>query len=90
MSGGSYDYISFKIQEIEIRNPDYNPRRIVFQKLLSLVAEAMHDIEWVDSGDTCPGDEHAAIDACFALIGADPTIVVKAGVYDDLKKILGV
>lgn len=40
-----------------------------FAGLLDLVATAMHDIEWTDSGDCGPGDEVAAIEACFAFLG---------------------
>jgi hypothetical protein len=67
MSGGSYDYVCFKIQETagSIRNQESNPRRAAFAHLLHLVGEAMHDIEWVDSGDYGTGDENRAIDACF-------------------------
>jgi uncharacterized small protein (DUF1192 family) len=32
---------------------------------LKLVAKALHDIEWVDSGDYGPGDENKAIRACL-------------------------
>lgn len=68
MSGGEYNYVYFKIDEIELQNVETDKRREKFQKLLKLVAKAMHDIEWVDSGDKGPGDEYKAIDACFALI----------------------
>lgn len=39
------------------------PFRRWFATHLRLVAEAMHDIEWVDSGDYGPGDEIKAIEA---------------------------
>lgn len=84
MSGGSYDYVYLKIQEIELRE-NHDPRRIAFQKLLKLVAIAMHDIEWVDSCDSGKGDEYPAIDACFSFLGNDPSIIAKAQVYDELK-----
>jgi len=64
MSGGAYDYVCHKIDDITIKHAD--SRRILFQALLKLVAKAMHDIEWVDSGDYSDGDEYEAIDACFA------------------------
>lgn len=86
MSGGSYDYIGFKIQDIELRDVDTNPRRASFQKLLKLVAEAMHDIEWVDSEDCCQGDDNKAIDAVFSFLKADPSIITKAHAYDELKE----
>ena len=88
MSGGSYDYIGYKINEIEIRNIHDDPRRMAFQKLLKLVGIAMHDIEWVDSSDYGPGDEYEAIDACFAFLKADPEIIIKSHAYDGLKELL--
>ena len=51
MSGGSYEYVYHKIEDIEIWKQQSNPRRAAFAQLLKLVAKAMHDIEWVDSGD---------------------------------------
>ncbi|MCK5138644.1 MAG: hypothetical protein KAQ85_02275 [Thermodesulfovibrionia bacterium] len=84
MSGGSYDYFCYKIDDIELKRNTTDNRRIAFQKLLSLVSKAMHDIEWVDSGDYGEGDDHEAIDACWAFTGADPKIVAKAMAYDKL------
>lgn len=85
MSGGSYGYIFNRIHDIDIRDTQRDPKRAAFQKLLTLVADAMHDIEWVDSGDYGYGDEHKAIDACFAMLGHDPEVVTKAAAYDALK-----
>lgn len=86
MSGGSYDYVSFKIEELadSLRNTDSDPRRCAFQKLLRLVAKAAHDIEWVDSCDSGPGDEHRAIDDVFEFLKADPKTLIKAESYDRL------
>lgn len=41
------------------------PERRAFAQHLKLVAKALHDIEWVDSGDYGPGDENAAIRTCL-------------------------
>jgi hypothetical protein len=91
MSGGSYNYVYHHINGIELRL-DNDPRRMAFQKLLRLVADAMYEIEWVDSGDNAQGDEHKAIDACFAFMSASPELIVKAQTYDalieNLKKFL--
>lgn len=86
MSGGAYDYAFIRIAEIRIDNTHTDPKRAAFQKLLTLVADAMHDIEWVDSGDYGYGDEHKAIDACFAMLGQDPELVTKAAAFDALKE----
>jgi hypothetical protein len=62
MSGGHYDYVYSKIQGIYIdKGQEPIKERVWFQKLLKLVADAMHDIEWVDSGDYGEGDEMDAI-----------------------------
>jgi len=66
MSGGSYDYVCYTIENladsIESRSPT-DPLRVAFTKHLRLVAKAAHDIEWVDSGDYGRGDDEAAIRA---------------------------
>ena len=52
MSGGSYDYAYYKVQDMadQLKNDPSELRR-AFAEHLSLVATAMHDIEWVDSSD---------------------------------------
>jgi hypothetical protein len=86
MSGGSYDYIYSSIQDIKLRNTDTDPRRAAMQKILKLVAKAMHDIEWVDSSDYGCGDDHKAIDDLLSAIGSDPEVVKKALAYDAIKE----
>ena len=90
MSGGSYDYICFRIKDLEseIRHQDTDPRRASFAKLMGLVGDAMHDIEWVDSCDYGKGDEHVAIDKVFSFLGSDPAIIKKAHAYDGLANTL--
>lgn len=87
MSGGAYDYVCFKISEITIRGTHENKKRMAFQKLLTLVGEAMHDIEWVDSGDKKEGSEDAAIDKCLSFLKANPEVISKAEYYDSLAEI---
>ena len=64
MSGGSMNYIYSRL-EYEATFAEDTPERRAFAKHLKLVAKALHDIEWVDSGDYGPGDENAAIRACL-------------------------
>jgi len=64
MSGGSMKYLYSKVLH-ESDFPLDTPERIAFAKHLNLVAQALHDIEWVDSGDYGPGDDSAAILACL-------------------------
>ena len=85
MSGGSYDYVYGLIRDIEIRDIENNPDRAAFQKLLKLVANAMHDIEWVDSGDNGEGEELKAIRKCFKFLTPDDDKILKSAKYDLLK-----
>lgn len=62
MSGGSMNYIYQRVGEIEFSAE--TAERRAFLDHLRLVATALHDIEWVDSGDYGPGDESEAIRAC--------------------------
>jgi hypothetical protein len=66
MSGGSYDYAYQRVRdvadEIEERHPE-EAKHLAFAAHLRLVATAMRAIEWVDSCDYGPGDDHEAIDA---------------------------
>lgn len=62
MSGGHYNYsyrhTSDMAQEL---GESADPLRKRFAQHLRLVANAMHDIEWVDSGDYPHGGEYEAI-----------------------------
>lgn len=69
MSGGSMDYVYGRVESI--RFDAHTPERAAFAAHLQLVAQALHDIEWVDSCDYSPGDENAAIRAC---IGDGPVL----------------
>jgi hypothetical protein len=88
MSGGSYDYVYYKIAEIKIRGTRNNKRRLLFQNLLTFVAKAMHDIEWVDSGDFSDGDENKAIDAVFRFLEGDAETKWKALAYDEIVRVI--
>lgn len=78
MSGGSYSYFCWKVEDFADNLRTTTPQRQAFQKLVRLVAEAAHDIEWVDSGDYGKGEEDKAIAACFSL--SYPDALVKAGI----------
>ena len=65
MSGGSMNYLYSRMSwEAEFTKD--TPERKAFGDHLELVIKALHDIEWVDSGDYSPGDENEAIRACLA------------------------
>ncbi len=87
MSGGSYDYVFTKIEEIDILSFNSSLKRQIFQRLLKLVAQAMHDIEWVDSGDYGVGDEIEAIDACLFFLDIGDS-KIKGFAFDDLKRLI--
>ena len=63
MSGGSMDYLYSKLEYATFKLD--TPERRAFWAHTQLVSKALHDIEWVDSGDSSPGDENAAIMACI-------------------------
>ena len=67
MSGGFYDYAYARVEDFA-SHPSLakTAERRAFAALLSDVAEAMHDVEWVDSDDYAPGDENAAIERCLS------------------------
>ena len=62
MSGGSYDYVCFKIDEAADSLVNQKcPERRALGHLMHKIGKAMHDIEWVDSCDYKRGDEMEAI-----------------------------
>lgn len=63
MSGGSMQYLYSRVEGAEFATD--TPERRAFAKHLKLIAKALHDIEWVDSGDCGPGYDTAAIRACL-------------------------
>lgn len=77
MSGGSMNYIYSKLL-CEATFATDTPERKAFKKHIEKVAEALHDIEWVDSMDKVPGDENAAIRACLQPDAVMFTLVEQA------------
>lgn len=77
MSGGSWRYIYREFEDVADRLKESDaPERRVLGDLIELIARAMHDIEWVDSGDFRRGDEVAAIRACLAP-GAELAVLIE-------------
>ena len=71
--------------------PDLNnPKRIAFKKLLQKVADAMHDIEWVESGDMSKGDEDKAIDAVFKILKVNSEEIYKLHAFDRIASLVKV
>ena len=66
MSGGSWDYFCFRAGDVAERlKAEKAPLRILLGKHLELIAHAMHEIEWVDSGDSSSPVDDEAIRAVF-------------------------
>ncbi len=88
MSGGSMDYLSYKVEEANFRED--TPERRAFRNHLQLVATALHAIEWADSGDTLPGEHDTpAILACLAPGAVLASEVTRAeAVMRDLQRVL--
>lgn len=59
MSGGSYDYIEWKVRACAdemIRRHATRPHVVALAHLMEELAELLHRIEWADSGDTSWND----------------------------------
>lgn len=70
MSGGSWDYVYRRFDDVADRlDSSADIRRRHLGVIIRDVAKALHDIEWVDSGDYAPGDEYAAIDSVVGTAG---------------------
>ncbi len=67
MSGGSYDYLCYKMEDAArtLMKKGQVPYRKAFGELMLRCAQAMHDVEWVDSDDKGPGDDEESIMKCI-------------------------
>lgn len=66
MSGGSWGYFYFQLEEIaEKLAVEKCPHRKMFAAHLQKCANALRSIEWVDSGDYGAGAEIKDITKCF-------------------------
>lgn len=68
MSGGSLDYVCYKVEEaadtIMVRATCFEHKTFAF--LLKKIAKALHDLEWVFSLDYGPGDEMESLMAIIS------------------------
>jgi len=71
MSGGSYDYICFKIKDFasQIRDQDTNPIRKEFSEIVRDISKVAHDIEWADSCDYSQEDANKSLNEFFSKWG---------------------
>lgn len=79
MSGGSMDYLYSRIEDCAVFALNTLERK-AFSLHLAHVIKALHDIEWVDSGDSAPGSESAAIYECL-VDGVRPLLADPAAVH---------
>lgn len=65
MSGGSLNYVYGRVEDaaMAIKDRSSVPLHIAFSNHLIKVAKALHDIEWLLSGDYGDGQEEEAIRA---------------------------
>lgn len=89
MSGGSMNYLYSKLEYDANFDMD-TPERRAFAKHLKLVAKALHDIEWVDSGDYGPGGDTEAIRACLSSGATLNETVQPADRGSELSEVLGI
>ena len=75
MSGGSMDYLCFKVEDQVVKlKESRSPLRRAFAEHLVLVSKALHDIEWVDDGDYSSPTDEISIKAVFENAGNDQII----------------
>lgn len=75
MSGGSWDYVYFKVEETAERlRRDTDPLRRAFGSKLVKAADALRLIEGVDSGDWSKANEVEAIKLAIGLDAAALTL----------------
>jgi hypothetical protein len=90
MSGGSYNYAYVQVEDMGRtlrKSPD--PLRRAFGEHLVRVAKAMHDVEWVDSGDYGDGDEVGAIREVVTIAAElDAAIAAAEEAADRLQAVL--
>ena len=67
MSGGSLEYLYIKVRDVadDLKSENNTPSQIAFGYHLEKVAKALHDIEWVMSGDYSFGEDEESIQNVF-------------------------
>ena len=80
MSGGSLDYACWKVDEISrnVRERAQTPLHRAFAKHLEACGRALHELEWMLSGDISEGDEIAAIRAVLPKGAALKSVIEEA------------
>lgn len=94
MSGGSWDYLCYKVQDAAERlGEERSVHRRALGKHLLLVAEALHDIEWVDSSDRAKGSELPAIMKVLGPSGDEEALKLlkqdAEALIEELRRLIG-
>jgi hypothetical protein len=87
MSGGSMDYLTYKVDEVasDLQNKNNTPLQRAFGKHLEKVAKALHDVEWVWSGDYGTGDDEEAIKDVLGDVKSEKALdILKSDALDTL------
>ena len=86
MSGGSWDYICYRLEELaDSLSTETDPMRVAMSVKVRELAKAMHDIEWVDSGDYGKGDDTKSIKK---FLGKNPEGLIAKEQIKKIKKLL--
>ncbi|MBN9033687.1 MAG: hypothetical protein BGO05_05380 [Rhizobiales bacterium 63-7] len=91
MSGGSLNYVYVQVNDAaqEIQRRAETTLQRAFAAHMMKVATALHDIEWLFSCDTGPGDEVEAIKAVLADDAEIRTAIEEAErVKNDLERLV--
>ena len=85
MSGGSLDYVYQRVDDAAdaIGRRADTPLQHAFAVHLKKVATALHELEWVWSCDTSPGDE---IDAIKAVVDKEQVLSVAIARADEARR----
>jgi hypothetical protein len=87
MSGGSWDYVSHHLEDVAMKlKSQACPYRRAMAHRLHLIAQALHEIEWVDSGDTSHPSEMPAI---MKALGKDADAEAMAVIAAEAKETIG-
>ena len=86
MSGGSMDYLCFKIHEAYFK--EHTIERKALREHLIKLAKALKAVEWNDSGDGASNEEELIIDAIGERIVLDTAIKEAEDIMEKLKKLI--
>lgn len=87
MSGEAYGHAYWNVREMAqelLRTCGNNPLRVAFARHLLKVSAAMHDVDWVDSGDSAEGSETNSI---LEVLGENWKAAALSAALDQIEEI---